>query len=538
MEITNSIPNFRVVVEPKFVNKAKAIKDKIIRTDIRPKEEIRLKKDGIYWESEYVGSVENTEKYNLGKNDSVCYDFGDHCVGYISFDISPVGSPPDAPALLRLKLGEKLIEIGEDSAEYNGLLSSSWIQEEYIHIDELPAHIELPRRYAFRYFEVLVKDTSPSYKVNISNVNCRTVSSGDINKVEKPDTDDEELIAIDKISVKTMMGCMQEVFEDGPKRDRRLWVGDLRLQALVNYETFKNYELVKKCLYLFAGLKQNAGSVAACIYTKSDYKPSDVYLFDYSLLFISCLYDYYTATGDIEFLRELYPIAKRQNEIASELLDENGLVKDSDKWWCFIDWNNNLNKQAGAQAIFIYTLKQLRELAEILENSEDEIYEYDKMIKKASDASVKYLWDEEQDFFISGKDRQVSWASQVWFVMAGVFDKEKNRELLKHLIAADPEIELVTPYAYHYFIQALTDCGMTEEAVKYIKLYWGGMLKDGADCFYEFYNPKEKQLSPYGSKVIDSYCHAWSGTPSYFIRHYFGKNSGESGKKGEVKCQI
>jgi hypothetical protein len=31
---------------------------------------------------------------------------------------------------------------------------------------------------------------------------------------------------------------MQEVFEDGPKRDRRLWLGDLRLQALVNDVTF------------------------------------------------------------------------------------------------------------------------------------------------------------------------------------------------------------------------------------------------------------------------------------------------------------
>lgn len=30
------------------------------------------------------------------------------------------------------------------------------------------------------------------------------------------------------------MDCMQSVFEDGPKRDRRLWLGDLRLQALAS----------------------------------------------------------------------------------------------------------------------------------------------------------------------------------------------------------------------------------------------------------------------------------------------------------------
>ena len=43
-----------------------------------------------------------------------------------------------------------------------------------------------------------------------------------------------------KIAVNTLKNCMQRVFEDGPKRDRRLWIGDLRLEALANYYTFEN----------------------------------------------------------------------------------------------------------------------------------------------------------------------------------------------------------------------------------------------------------------------------------------------------------
>ncbi|MBA0900693.1 sugar hydrolase, partial [Escherichia coli] len=42
---------------------------------------------------------------------------------------------------------------------------------------------------------------------------------------------DPQLKAIDDVAVRTLKNCMQEVFEDGPKRDRRLWLGDLRLQA-------------------------------------------------------------------------------------------------------------------------------------------------------------------------------------------------------------------------------------------------------------------------------------------------------------------
>ena len=52
-------------------------------------------------------------------------------------------------------------ELAAESSEYDGWLSRSWIQEEIVHIDELPATLELPRRYSFRYVELKVIDTSP-----------------------------------------------------------------------------------------------------------------------------------------------------------------------------------------------------------------------------------------------------------------------------------------------------------------------------------------------------------------------------------------
>ena len=52
---------------------------------------------------------------------------------------------------------------------------------------------------------------------------------------------------------------MQTVYEDGPKRDRRLWIGDLYLEALANAHTFKNHELTKHCLYLLAAFANDEG---------------------------------------------------------------------------------------------------------------------------------------------------------------------------------------------------------------------------------------------------------------------------------------
>jgi hypothetical protein len=51
-----------------------------------------------------------------------------------------------------------------------------------------------------------------------------------------------------------------------------------------------------------------------------------------------------------------------------------------------------------------------------------------------------------------------------------------------------------------------------------LETYWGGMIAAGADTFWEVYDPAQPLSSPYGDIHINSYCHAWSRTPSYLLR--------------------
>ena len=51
--------------------------------------------------------------------------------------------------IFTLKFGERLEEMTDKTADYDGWLSRGWIQEEYIHVDVLPAKVKLPRRYSF-----------------------------------------------------------------------------------------------------------------------------------------------------------------------------------------------------------------------------------------------------------------------------------------------------------------------------------------------------------------------------------------------------
>ncbi|MFM6852875.1 MAG: hypothetical protein ACKOUM_02200, partial [Sphingopyxis sp.] len=168
----------------------------------------------------------------LGKGDSFILDFGGHRTGTIAFDLVGEGQGVDAPVRLNLVFGEVPTDVAEPLHPYTGQLASGWLPEETITIDYLPQQVRLPRRYAFRYVKIEVVDTSNTFKVRFRNMRAIAITSA--TAAPRPlNSGDAMLDRIDAVSIATLRDCMQTVFEDGPRRDQRLWVGDLRLQALV-----------------------------------------------------------------------------------------------------------------------------------------------------------------------------------------------------------------------------------------------------------------------------------------------------------------
>ena len=452
----------------------------------------------------------------LREGDEVVLDFGNHFVGRLTLKLSFAGSHPDAPVWLRLKFCENEREIGESVDEYRGWISKGWIQSEQVHVDVLPCELALPRRYAFRYVKIEVLAVSSKFSLVIEDAFAvTTTSAGACSPVNQAGLD----ARIERTALRTLRSCMQEVFEDGPKRDRRLWLGDLRLQALANYASYQNNALVKRCLYLFAATADDHGRVAACLFTKPGVEADDTFMFDYSLFFIPTLLDYLTHTGDRETAEELLGIALRQLENAEEAFDpERQIVRDCDKLgWCFIDWNLNLNKQAPAHAVWLYAAKAACELMRRLDVTEG-LAGLQARIERRTQAALEHFYDKDKGLFVSGDARQVSWASQVWFALAGVQPDEAAYRCLQR-VAETPEAEkMVTPYMMHHYVDALHRLGHREEALCVLRGYWGGMVDKGADTFWELFNPENPDESPYGSSIVNSYCHAWSCTPVCFLR--------------------
>ena len=144
--------------------------------------------------------------------------------------------------------------------------------------------------------------------------------------------------------------------------------------------------------------------------------------------------------------------------------------------------------------------------------------ELERKIALRTDAARKHLYDPEKRLFVSGKDRQVSWASQVWAVLSGIAGKEEGLQCLTAAGTCPETVGMVTPYMMHHYAEALCLLGEKKTARQVILDDWGGMISCGADTFWELFNPKNPDESPYGSPVVNSYCHAWSCTPSWFLR--------------------
>lgn len=466
-----------------------------------------------------VGTMADLANKKLTRDGKVIIDFEKHLVGRFKIHVAHTGSPMDSPLAIKIRFAEMPNELAHQASEYDGWLSKAWIQEEMLHLDQLPVDLELPRRYSFRYVEIDVIDSSPKWQAIFSNPQALAQSAVDKPTVPAPDLKDPELQQIYQVGLNTLHDCMQDVFEDGPKRDRRLWLGDLRLQALANYATFNNTALVKRCLYLFGAMTTQKGQISANVFTNQGYVPDDTFMYDYSLFFISTLDDLMKHDDDHEVLADLYPIAKKQWAYTQQFIDDQGRVTTNDDYPVFVDWSNEFDKTTCGQAITIYALRQLIDLAK--RSQDPAIGDYQDQLTKLVDYAKQQLFDEDKGLFISGPKREINIASQVWMVLAHVMDDQSNHRVMEQTVAhLFPVKGIATPYMYHHVTQALFEAGLHDEAIKLMKSYWGKMCRLGADTYWEAFEPEKPDFSPYGSPIVNSYCHAWSCTPVYLLKKY------------------
>ena len=509
-----------------WLNKAQANMPELKHTLVKPVAIVKGVEDENSfqgWRMEPSGEpIESFYKTSLKSHAPIILDLGDHYTGYLTLKVNHTGMPADAPVRLKLTFAELPAEVMTPFDPYKGGLSRAWLQDEVVTIMRLPEEVRIPRRLACRYVKIEVLAQS-YFDFVIEDFSFDAVTSATGEPMELSAECDPMIRRINEVGLKTLAECMQTVYEDGPKRDQRLWIGDLYLEALANAYSYRNHTLTKRCLYLLAALADEDGYLHATVYEYPTPMPQiNQHVHDYSLLYGVALLEYLKETGDRQTAEDLWSVVEYQVEFARTYL-KDGIydVNKQPAWWLVFDWKDDLNRATPMQGLMTFCIAKSLELAEML-GYEDRaaVKEWSKVLDQMRRASKSKLYDKQRGVMLSGDQGQVSYLSQAWMTLSDTFSRKEAQRAMRYVLENENTCYPGSPYAYHYIIEALLHCGMETEARELMVKYWGGMIQKGADTFWEVYDPKDDKRSPYGAHVVNSACHAWSCTPVYFINKY------------------
>lgn len=260
-----------------WLRKAEACKPELSYQTISPVKVVRSVQDAKAfqgWRMEDAGQPDILFNEPFKKHPAITLDFGNHYTGYLTFSIKPSGlKAADAPVRLKFTFAEVPSELNTPLEPYKGGLARSWVQDEIVTIMSVPHEMTIPRRLAGRYLKIELLGISSSFDFVFDKLTFKAQTSVTNEAPALASTTDPLVRDIYEVGLNTLKECMQTVYEDGPKRDRRLWIGDLYLEALANAYTFKNHELTKYCLYLLAAFANDEGLLHATLLEKPQPHP-------------------------------------------------------------------------------------------------------------------------------------------------------------------------------------------------------------------------------------------------------------------------
>lgn len=331
---------------------------------------------------------------------------------------------------------------------------------------------------------------------------------------------DSTLTQIWMKSAYTLRLCMHDFLLDGMKRDRLPWTGDLAMSLLVNAYTFLEPELVRRSLVALgrAGIKEQ-----------------DINgIIDYSLWWIIAQDHYQLYFDDsVHLTHEWSRIKEALNDLSSRC-DSNGFLVQKKDNWLFIDWVEQ-EKWTALQILWWWAQNSGANLALRVGESETASY-WKRSSNKLKTNLLKAAWSEKEQIWLSKNDSTSENTRHPNFlaIVSGLTLSNQNTGI-KALLENSKIKPVGTPYMAGFEVMAISQLGNTDNMLKHVIDYWGGMLNKGATTFWEAYDPKETyetQYSYYGRPYGKSLCHAWSAGPAAFLpSELFGLKPLEDGWK-------
>jgi len=415
------------------------------------------------------------------------YDFGKETFGYIKL------SGLQGKGTVKLCYGESPEEAqSEEACE----------KLDVIEIDGLPEYTHT-KSVALRYVKVL------SDGVDVTGISLLY----EYLPVEYRGTfhcSNEKLNQIWETARYTLHLNTREFFIDGIKRDRWVWGGDAYQSYLMNYYTFFDQDVSKRTLIYNIG--------------KAPFTKHINTILDYTFYWFISLYDYYCYTGDISFVNKYMDRALEIIGYCLSRRDDNGYMNSRPGDWVFLDWAD-MDKSGvlcAEQVLFCRCLEIMSIFTRLTGKGDVEFFDslYQEQRKKID----RDFWDDKEGYKHCDHAHKPTKYANIFSLMYDYLDGNKRKIAVENSLKNKDIMQITTPYARFYELDALCKSGEKQYVLDEILDYWGGMLDLGATTFWEEYKKDlsgTEHYAMYDRPFGKSLCHAWGASPLYLIGKYF-----------------
>ncbi len=421
-------------------------------------------------------------------NGGILYDFGKEVFGKVCIN----NAPKNCTELL-LSLGES-IEEATDYESANCVINATFEDGKFTSLTSALRFIYIPNFTdeceIYLDFEYLPLENKGAFR-------C----------------DDEFINKIWDTCAYTLLLNSREGFFDGIKRDRWVWGGDAYQSYFVNYYLYNDRDIVRRTLRMLRGgdpISKHMNTIC-----------------DYTFYWFIGIWEYYFHTGDIDFIKDIYPDMLDVWAFIQKRLTDDGMYNRMSDDWVFIDWStfDSNGPMCAEQMLLCKAFESMGKCAKI--NGDDNMaISCEKQVAYMKDKINELYWDEEKGAFIddfkSGK-RNVTRHANIFALLFDYTSPSRKESIIKNVIYNDNITKITTPYFEFFELDAMCRIGDFKYMTDMLFSYWGGMLNLGATTIWEEFDPTKSGIEHYemyGGKYEKSLCHAWGASPIYLLGKY------------------
>lgn len=409
-------------------------------------------------------------------------DFGQELTGRVELKATTEGS-------CRVSTGESVDEA----------VKKPWTDREF-DLGSKPVY-STPTAFRFAVIEVKADDGPSNLSAACDHLYYPVHHDGNF------ECSDPALNKIWEIGAYTAHLCMQDDIWDAPKRDRLRWMGDLHVSGEVINDAFGDQFLMEQTL---RRLREDAEG-------SSGPKGHVNGIPGYSCAWIGGMADYYRHSGKIDFLRSQRNSLVSLMEYLRGELDDSGRFANRRGQWLFVDWAPEFNGDhpPARVATHLFLIHAIREGAFLLKALGDpKAIAYGKWAMQLEEIALNGFHSRVDGW---GKKREAN-AMAAYVGLGGV------REAF--ILGPDSPAakDVTSPYYNYYTLCGLSRIGQTQQAMDFVRTFWGGMLAEGATSWWEGYDPNWPKdhfhlhlQADDGTGTFVSLCHGWSAGPTAWL---------------------